>query len=66
MEYQSFGGVMIHRPGYIVWMMHGAIGLFLLGYGIREARRHYRRSLELYLAAVGLQLAGSVLLVTAL
>lgn len=47
-------------------MMHGVIGLGLLIFGIRQARLHRGLSRELYLAALGLQLAGSVLIATAL
>lgn len=49
-----------------MWMLHAAIGLALIIFGIRQARLHFRRSIELYLAAVGLQLAGTVLLVGAM
>lgn len=44
----------------------GSVGVALVIFGITKARESYGRSIELYIAALGLELAGIVLLIASL
>lgn len=47
-------------------MLLASLGVGLVVFGISKAREHRERSLDLFLAAVGLQMAGVILIVGAL